>query len=87
MQHNSIIEEIFSIIAQEDARQARDIELIASENFVSDNIKKALGSNLTNKYTEGYPEDRVMSYAGNKFSSLFKDTGNLSEEWKVHPGM
>ena len=76
MQHNSIIEEIFSIIAQEDARQARDIELIASENFVSDNIKKALGSNLTNKYTEGYPEDRVMSYAGNKFSSLFKDTGN-----------
>lgn len=76
MQHNSIIEEIFSIIAQEDARQARDIELIASENFVSDNIKKALGSNLTNKYTEGYPEDRFMSYAGNKFSSLFKDTGN-----------
>lgn len=76
MQYNSIIEEIFSIITQEDARQARDIELIASENFVSDNIKKALGSNLTNKYTEGYPEDRVMSYAGNKFSSLFKDTGN-----------
>lgn len=76
MQYNSIIEEIFSIITQEDARQARDIELIASENFVSDNIKKALGSNLTNKYTEGYPEDRVMSYARNKFSSLFKDTGN-----------
>lgn len=76
MYYNSIIEEIFSIIAQEDMRQARDIELIASENFVSDNIKKALGSNLTNKYTEGYPEDRVMSYAGNKFSPLFKDTGN-----------
>lgn len=76
MHYNSIIEEIFSIIAQEDMRQARDIELIASENFVSDNIKKALGSNLTNKYTEGYPEDRVMSYAGNKFSALFKDTGN-----------
>ena len=76
MRYNSIIEEIFSIIAQEDMRQARDIELIASENFVSDNIKKALGSNLTNKYTEGYPEDRVMSYAGNKFSPLFKDTGN-----------
>ena len=76
MYYNSIIEEIFNIIAQEDARQARDIELIASENFVSDNIKKALGSNLTNKYTEGYPEKRDMSYAGAKFSPLFKDTGN-----------
>lgn len=76
MYYNSIIEEIFNIIAQEDARQARDIELIASENFVSDNIKKALGSNLTNKYTEGYPEKRDMSYAGSKFSPLFKDTGN-----------
>lgn len=82
MYYNSIIEEIFNIIAQEDARQARDIELIASENFVSDNIKKALGSNLTNKYTEGYPEKWDMSYtgskcyAGSKFSPLFKDTGN-----------
>lgn len=76
MYYNSIIEGIFNIIAQEDARQARDIELIASENFVSDNIKKALGSNLTNKYTEGYPEKRDMSYAGPKFSPLFKDTGN-----------
>lgn len=56
------INKIFDIIKDEDARQARDIELIASENFVSDNVKKALGSNLTNKYTEGYPADRTMVY-------------------------
>lgn len=56
------LNDIFDIIKDEDARQARDIELIASENFVSDNVKKALGSNLTNKYTEGYPADRRIAH-------------------------
>lgn len=56
------LNDVFDIIKDEDRRQARDIELIASENFVSDNVKKALGSNLTNKYTEGYPTDRQMHY-------------------------
>ena len=49
MQYNSIIEEIFSIITQEDARQARDIELIASENFVSDNSAKNYYNELKEK--------------------------------------
>lgn len=56
------LNDIFNIIKDEDIRQARDIELIASENFVSNNVKKALGSNLTNKYTEGYPANRRMNY-------------------------
>ena len=48
----------FDIIAKEQARQERNIELIASENFVSEDIMKAVGSVLTNKYTEGYPKKR-----------------------------
>jgi glycine hydroxymethyltransferase len=49
---------IFSLIEQERARQTHGIELIASENFVSDNVMKAVGSVLTNKYAEGYPGKR-----------------------------
>ena len=48
----------FDIIAKEQARQNANIELIASENFVSENIMRAVGSVLTNKYTEGYPAKR-----------------------------
>lgn len=49
---------IFDLIEQEHKRQLSHIELIASENFVSDNILKAQGSILTNKYAEGYPNAR-----------------------------
>lgn len=49
---------IFNLIEQERARQTRGIELIASENFVSENVMKAVGSVLTNKYAEGYPGKR-----------------------------
>lgn len=49
---------IFDIIEKEEQRQKDTIELIASENFVSENVKKALGSCLTNKYCEGYPAER-----------------------------
>ncbi|MBP5462704.1 MAG: serine hydroxymethyltransferase [Lachnospiraceae bacterium] len=49
---------VFRLIEQERKRQTETIELIASENFVSDNVLRALGSCLTNKYTEGYPEVR-----------------------------
>jgi len=49
---------IFELIQQERARQSHGIELIASENFVSDNVMKAMGSVLTNKYAEGYPGRR-----------------------------
>ncbi len=50
--------EIFDIIEQENIRQHKGIELIASENFVSDQVMQAMGSCLTNKYAEGYPGHR-----------------------------
>ena len=49
---------IFKLIEDERQRQLRGIELIASENFVSDEVLKAMGSWLTNKYAEGYPGHR-----------------------------
>lgn len=49
---------IFDLIKDEEERQMTGIELIASENFVSDQVMKAMGSVLTNKYAEGYPGRR-----------------------------
>ena len=49
---------IFDIIAREKQRQLKGIELIASENFVSEQVMEAMGSVLTNKYAEGYPGKR-----------------------------
>jgi Glycine/serine hydroxymethyltransferase len=49
---------IFEIIERERQRQLKGIELIASENFVSDQVMQAMGSCLTNKYAEGYPGKR-----------------------------
>ena len=53
----------FEIIEKERHRQENNIELIASENFVSEDIMRAVGSILTNKYTEGYPAG--LRYSGN----------------------
>ena len=50
--------EIFALIEREHERQQRGIELIASENFVSEQVMQAMGSCLTNKYAEGYPGRR-----------------------------
>lgn len=50
--------EIFNIIEKENQRQHKGMELIASENFVSPQVMKAMGSCLTNKYAEGYPGHR-----------------------------
>ncbi|MFC4665997.1 serine hydroxymethyltransferase [Falsiporphyromonas endometrii] len=49
---------IFDLIEQEHQRQLKGIELIASENFVSDEVMAAMGSYMTNKYAEGYPGKR-----------------------------
>ncbi|MFM1514419.1 serine hydroxymethyltransferase [Helcococcus ovis] len=57
--------ELFDIIKKEENRQQNNIELIASENFVSKAILEAAGSVLTNKYAEGYPGRRY--YGGCKF--------------------
>jgi glycine hydroxymethyltransferase len=51
-------EQIFDLILEEQDRQIHGIELIASENFVSDQVMEAAGSCLTNKYAEGYPGKR-----------------------------
>lgn len=51
-------EQIFELIQAEKERQTEGIELIASENFVSDQVMEAAGSVLTNKYAEGYPGKR-----------------------------
>ncbi|BFM44715.1 serine hydroxymethyltransferase [Flavobacterium sp. CFS9] len=51
-------EQIFDLILEEKDRQIHGLELIASENFVSDEVMKAAGSVLTNKYAEGYPGKR-----------------------------
>ena len=51
-------EKVFQLIEAERQRQTQGIELIASENYVSDQVMKAMGSILTNKYAEGYPGKR-----------------------------
>ena len=50
--------EVFTLIEAEKNRQLHGIELIASENFVSDQVMEAMGSVLTNKYAEGLPGKR-----------------------------
>ncbi len=56
---------VFKYINDEAKRQKEGIELIASENYVSSNVLKAMGSILTNKYSEGYPDKRY--YGGNEY--------------------
>lgn len=73
--------EIFDLIQKEKERQINGLELIASENFASENVMKATGSVLTNKYAEGYPGkryyggceviDEVESIAINRLKELF----------------
>ena len=55
---------VFDIIQKEKHRQDTTVELIASENFVSENVLKAVGSCLTNKYCEGYPADHKSGSKG-----------------------
>lgn len=59
-----MLSHVFDLIAQEEQRQATTVELIASENFASENILRAVGSCLTNKYSEGYPAHRAMGNQG-----------------------
>ena len=74
----SDIQTIFDLIEKEKARQSRTIELIASENFVSDNVLRAAGSCLTNKYAEGYPGKRY--YGGCQIIDQIEDL--CREQWK-----
>lgn len=73
--------ELFDYICEEQARQKRNLELIASENFVSSTVMEAAGSCLTNKYAEGYPGrryyggcevvDKVENLAIDRLKSLY----------------
>ena len=74
-------EQIFNLINEEKNRQLGGLELIASENFTSDNVMRATGSILTNKYAEGYPGkryyggcevvDKIETIAIERLKSLF----------------
>ena len=64
-------EQIFSLIGKEEKRQKETIELIASENFVSEDVKRAVGSCLTNKYAEGLPGKRY--YGGCEYVDEIED--------------
>ena len=55
---------VFDWIEKERQRQEHNIELIASENFVSEDVMRAVGSCLTNKYSEGYPPERPTGNRG-----------------------
>ena len=77
--------ELKSIIGLEKRRQDKTIELIASENFVSKDVRRLMGSVLTNKYAEGYPNhryyggckevDKVEELARKRLLSIFKANG------------
>jgi glycine hydroxymethyltransferase len=69
------MDKIFDLIEKEEKRQRGTVQLIPSENFVSEAVKRALGSNLTNKYAEGYPGKRY--YQGNK---IIDEIENLAIE-------
>ncbi len=62
---------IFQLIEKEQRRQLKGIELIASENFVSNEVMQAMGSFLTNKYAEGYPGKRY--YGGCEVVDMVED--------------
>lgn len=64
-------EKVYNAIQSELNRQRNKIELIASENFVSDSVMEAMGSYLTNKYAEGYPNARY--YGGCEYVDIVED--------------
>ena len=76
---------VFRYIKEEKKRQKNTIELIASENFVSKNVMKAVGSCLTNKYAEGYPKTRSTGNKGRYYGGC-ENIDNIEEyccnKWK-----
>jgi len=83
--------QIYDLIKQEESRQNSDLEMIPSENFVSDAVREAVGSVLMNKYSEGQPFKRY--YQGNQFidqiEALVEERaiqafGLKEEDWHVN---
>ena len=56
--------QLFDLIRKEKERQSQGLELIASENYVTDQVLEAMGSICTNKYAEGYPGKRSQCRLG-----------------------
>ncbi len=70
---------VFALIDQEITRQREGLELIPSENYVSENVLKAMGSVLTNKYSEGYPSfEGISSLSELTTEKVQKDSGALA---------
>ena len=63
--------EIAKWLQKEETRQKDGLEMIPSENYVSDAVLEAMGSILTNKYSEGYPKKRY--YGGNEYIDEIED--------------
>lgn len=80
-----MVSDIFDLIEEEKKRQDENIELIASENFVSNDVLKACGSILTNKYSEGYPANHKSGNKGRYYGGcqiIDKIEERCSELWK-----
>ena len=76
---------VFGMIEKEAARQKENIELIASENFVSENVLRAVGSCLTNKYAEGYPAAHARGNRGRYYGGcevVDEIEEECCEKWK-----
>ncbi len=86
---------VFELITEEAKRQSEGLEMIPSENYVSENVLKALGSILTNKYSEGFPGrryyggneviDKIENYAADLAKKLFKVPVVLVQSYSGSP--
>lgn len=71
---------VFDLIEQEKTRQKEGLELIPSENYVSKDVLRAMGSVLTNKYSEGYPSFDETGYVDESLEDYFSREKGISEE-------
>ena len=86
IQEKDIQKETILLLEQkEELRQAEMIDLIPSENFASDEVLMALGSCLTNKYSEGYSGKRY--YQGNKFIDEIETFRHSINEISINPNL
>jgi len=80
------VDPVFSLIKQEETRQKEGLELIPSENYVSENVLKAAGSVLTNKYSEGYPSFEGISGDIKDFWPEDRIVENKLENYRYYGG-
>ena len=71
---------IFDLINEEKTRQTEGLELIPSENYVTKEVLEAMGSVLTNKYSEGYPSFENVEYNGEDDKEYTKKEKKIAED-------